>query len=280
MSVRLGGGHGASILPTLPRGSSGDFSLLVRGFFRIVRTRMNVVRMSNTDARRGVVKLRANARRRVGIGEQNRAERDVARTARDQLECVLSRRHAAHADDRKLRRGEARVHRCKCDGLQRRTGKSTRRAREHRLQRARIERSSAQRVDRARDRRRPRRRLPSRPPRCPGVRRKAWRRAGLRSPRGRRRRSPPHSPPPRRRSGTRGSARSRRRRRVLRTCRRSPLRRSRRRRSRAVRRARADAAGGRRGNVRGRDSRVRSRSTFRARSPRSARARCPRAAAA
>ncbi len=45
------------------------------------------------------------------------------------------------------RRRVTRVHRCERDGLQRRTGKTARRAREHRLQRARIERSSTQRVD-------------------------------------------------------------------------------------------------------------------------------------
>ena len=182
--------------------------------------------MSNTDALRGVVEFRANARRRVRIGEENRAERDVARAACDQLERVLSRRHTAHADDRQTGCCVTRVHRCESDRLQRRTGKTARRAREHRLQRARIERSSTQRVDqreavgaRIGDRRRDRGDVRD-------VRRKAWRRAGLRSPRGTRRRSRPRRLRPRRRSGTRGSTRSRRCRRALRMCLRSRPRRN------------------------------------------------------
>ena len=51
--------------------------------------------------------LAADARGRIGIGEEDRSERDVGRAARDQLEYVASVLHTAHADDRQLRRATA-----------------------------------------------------------------------------------------------------------------------------------------------------------------------------
>ena len=169
-----------------------------------------------------------------GSDEQHRAECDVLRTARDELDDVLCGRDSAHADDRKPRRCVACVHGCERDRLERRTGETAGAAREHRLQRARIEREPAQRVDereavgagrcdRARDLARRR-----------DARRRASRRAEAASRRGRRRRSRPRNRLLRRRSGRRGSARSPRRRGGERTSRRSPQRRSRRPRSRAA----------------------------------------------
>ena len=51
---------------------------------------------------------RARACRRIRIREEHRAERDVPSPGRDELERVETRLHAAHADDRHLRRPVAR----------------------------------------------------------------------------------------------------------------------------------------------------------------------------
>ena len=52
----------------------------------------------------GGVQLRAHARRCIRIGEEHRPERDVPSPRRDELERIESRLHAAHADNRHLRR--------------------------------------------------------------------------------------------------------------------------------------------------------------------------------
>jgi len=112
----------------------------VRAELGELRRQRLVVHLDNSE-------VTADAIRRIRIRKQDCAERDVARTAGEELNHVLRRRDTPHADDGKLRRRPARMHRGKCNRLQRWAGKSACDARKRRLQRARIEREAAQRVD-------------------------------------------------------------------------------------------------------------------------------------
>src|SRR5579884_2095922 len=127
---------GAPILPNCRGRSSRRF----HGEFTKALGRAAVVQLDNGE-------LVADAPRRAGIAEQHGAERDVARSARDEIDDVLRVRDPAHSDDRKLGRRRARVDRSESDRLQRRSGEAARAAREHRSQRARVDGEPAQRVD-------------------------------------------------------------------------------------------------------------------------------------
>src|SRR4051794_38117134 len=71
---------------------------------RFERDAERVVRMLEAGTCCFGNELRAHARRCVAVREQHRAECDVCRTARDQLECIATVEHTAHVDDRQRRR--------------------------------------------------------------------------------------------------------------------------------------------------------------------------------
>ena len=154
------------------------------------------------------VQLGPDPSRRIGVGEEDRAERDRTRPGRDQLERVEPGAHSAHADDRQVDGRRAGVDGRQRDRLQGRTGVAARcRGRASGGASARRVRARGA-CSRARARR-PRRPPPrAQPRRCPRPPARASRREAGSSRRGRRRRSPPRSRAPRRRSGRRGSARS------------------------------------------------------------------------
>src|SRR5579884_2139435 len=74
-----------------------------------VGAREHVVDAGDGKSRTLFDELCANARRRVGIGKEDGAERDVRRTCGDELDDVSAVPHAAHADDRRTRRAIARM---------------------------------------------------------------------------------------------------------------------------------------------------------------------------
>ena len=170
-----------------------------------------------------VVELGAHASRRIRVGEQHRAERDVRRTARDQLQRVATGLHTAHADDRQLGRAPRRADTAaSATGFsagpeyppapRARVGRSRASSATPRSVLTRLIAVGARRLDRAHG-------LAD----VPGVRRKLGVERYCGHARGRRRRSRRRPRAPRRRSGRRGSARCtpRRRVRVARTSRRS-----------------------------------------------------------
>src|SRR5437763_16908043 len=66
----------------------------------IERNTERIVGMCEARARRFCDELFAHARRCIPVGEQHSPECNVCRTTRDQLQCVASVVHTAHADDR------------------------------------------------------------------------------------------------------------------------------------------------------------------------------------
>ena len=92
------------------------------------------------------MQLDADARRRIGVREQRRPDRDVACARSDELERVETRADSAHADDRHPGRAVAGGDRVEGDGLQRRARKTAMPRAERRAQGPRIELQPADRV--------------------------------------------------------------------------------------------------------------------------------------
>ena len=84
-------------------------------------------------------KLRPDPDWRIGVGEEDRAERDRTCAGRDQLECVESRGHSAHAHERQFDGRRAGVDGRQGDRLQGRTGVAARATAELRAKRLLVE---------------------------------------------------------------------------------------------------------------------------------------------
>src|SRR3954452_23929165 len=66
----------------------------------IERNAEHIIRVHEARACRFCIEFFAHTRGCIPVGEEHRAECNVCRTARDQLQCVASCVHTAHADDR------------------------------------------------------------------------------------------------------------------------------------------------------------------------------------
>src|SRR2546429_5008418 len=110
--------------------------------FGLVGGADDVVRVGKAVGCQLGFQLGSDAGRGAGIGEETRAERDIARARGEQLERVAAPRDSTHADDRHAGRLVAGVDRSESERPERRARKATGPSRQNRAEGALVERQA------------------------------------------------------------------------------------------------------------------------------------------